>query len=77
MKAHNRIGKKFSFEARLGYAVAGAALLVLPTVVVYSEGGAGVTASLAITALFGISYLIAAVFGGKIRGDGAGSRAPR
>jgi VIT1/CCC1 family predicted Fe2+/Mn2+ transporter len=75
MKALNRIGKKFSSEARVGYAIAGAALLVLPAVVVSSEGSAGVTVPLVVLALFGIGYLTAAVFGGKIRGDGAGSTA--
>lgn len=75
MKALNRIRKKFSSEARVGYAIAGAALLVLPAVVVYSEGVAGVTAWLGVSALFGIGYLTAAVFGGKIRGDGASATA--
>jgi hypothetical protein len=74
MKTPNRIRKKFGPEARAGYAIAGAALLVLPVVVVYHEGGIGVTAGLVLSALFGIGYLTAAVFGGKIPGDGAARR---
>lgn len=77
MKALNRIAKKFGSEARVGYAVAGAALIVLPAVVVSGEGGAGVTVWLVVSALFGIGYLSAAVFAGKILGDGAGSKARR
>jgi VIT1/CCC1 family predicted Fe2+/Mn2+ transporter len=77
MKALNRIGNKFSSEARAGYALAGAALLVLPSVVVFSEGGAGATVWLVVSALFGIGCLTAAVFGGEMGGDGAGATARR
>lgn len=77
MKALKRIGKKFGSEARAGYAVAGAALLVLPAIVVSGEGGAPATVWLVVSALFGIGHLSAAVFGGKILGDGASSAARR
>jgi hypothetical protein len=75
MKSLKHIRNTLSLEARLGYAIAGATLLVLPAVVVYREGNAGVTAGLVLSALFGIGYLIAAVLGGKIGGDRAGSTA--
>jgi len=61
----------------VGYAVTGAALLVLPAIVVSGEGGAAATVWLVVQALFGTGYLSAAVFGGKIHGDGAASTARR
>ena len=67
-----RIRSRFSSTARAGYALAGAALLVLPTMV-YWEGGAGVTAGLALSALFGIGYLITAAVGGGISDDMGGT----
>lgn len=75
MSSLRHIRNTFSLEARVGYAIAGATLLVLPAVVMYREGNAGVTAGLVLSALFGIGYLIAAVLGGKIGRDGAGSAA--
>ncbi len=75
MRSLKHIRSKFSLEARVGYAIAGATLLVLSAVVVYHEGGAGVTAGLVLSALFGIGYLAAAVLGGRIGGDGASSTA--
>jgi hypothetical protein len=68
-----RIRSRFSSTARAGYALAGAALLVLPTMVVYREGSAGVTTGLALSVLFGIGYLIAAAVGGRISDDLGGT----
>jgi hypothetical protein len=56
---------KFSPTARLGYGVAGAVLLVLPALVAYREGVAGLRPEAMIAALFGIGYLAAAMFGGR------------
>ena len=73
METIRHIRSRFSSTARAGYALAGAALLVLPTMVVYREGSAGVTAGVALSALFGIGYLIAAVEDGAISDDLGGT----
>ena len=67
--------RMFNSAAGVGYAIAGVTLLVLPAFVVYREGGAGVTAALVMSALFGIGFLVAAVLGAKTGGTGAGSTA--
>jgi hypothetical protein len=72
MGAVKRVMSGCSSSARLGHALAGAALLVLPAMVVYREGSAGVTLDLVLPVLFGIGYLIAAAVGAAISEDVGG-----
>jgi hypothetical protein len=73
MGAVKRVTSRFGSSARAGHALAGAVLLVVPTIVVYEEGGAGVTIGLVLSVLFGLGYLIAAAVGGAISDDVGGS----
>lgn len=75
MKLLNHIRNTSRLEARVGYAIAGAALLVLPAVVMCRDGDAAATAGLVASALFGIGYLIGAVLVGRIGGADSGSTA--
>jgi len=49
----------------MGYGVAGAALVVLPALVAYREGIAGLRPEALVAAVFGVVYLAAAVLGGR------------
>lgn len=69
MNAIKRVRSRFGSAARAGHALAGAVLLVLPAIVVYREGTAGVTAGLILSGLFGIAYLVAAAVGAAISDD--------
>ena len=72
MRAVKRVMSRFSSSARAGHALAGAVLLVLPGIVVYREGGAGVTVGLVLSVLFGVGYLIAAAVGRTISDEVGG-----
>jgi hypothetical protein len=72
MSGIRRIRNRFSPTARVGHALAGAVLLVLPALIVYREGGDGVTPGLIISALFGVAYLVAAALGAATRTTSAG-----
>jgi hypothetical protein len=65
MRSMKWINNKFSPTARLGYGIAGAALVVLPALVAYREGIAGLPAEAVVAALFGVGYLMAAALGGE------------
>jgi hypothetical protein len=65
MRSIRRIRNKFNPTARLGYGIAGAALVVLPALVAYREGIAGLRPEAVLAALFGVGYLMAAALGGK------------
>lgn len=65
MRSIKRIRNKLSPAARLGYGIAGVALLVLPALVAYREGIAGLRPEAVFAAVFGIGYLIAAAVSGK------------
>lgn len=66
MRSIKRIRNKLSPTARLGYGIAGAALVVLPALVAYREGIAGLRPEAVVAALFGVGYLLAAALGGKL-----------
>ena len=72
MSGIRRVRSRFSSTARVGYALAGAVLLVLPAIIVYREGGNGVTPGLILSALFGVAYLVAAALGAAIHDDVGG-----
>jgi hypothetical protein len=72
MNAIKQVRSRFSSAARVGHALAGAVLLVLPAIVVYREGSAGVKAGLILSGLFGIAYLVAAAAGRAISDDVGG-----
>ena len=62
---YKRIRNKLSPTARLGYGIAGATLVALPTLVAYREGIAGLRPEAVFAALFGVGYLMAAALSGK------------
>lgn len=66
MRSIKWIRNKLSPTARLGYGIAGAVLVVLPALVAYREGIAGLRPEAVVAALFGVGYLMAAALGGRV-----------
>lgn len=65
MKSSERMRNRLGPTGRMGYGVAGAALVVLPVLVAYREGIAGLRPEALVAAVFGVVYLAAAVLGGR------------
>jgi hypothetical protein len=77
MRSIKRLRSKLNAMARLGYSIAGAALIALPALVAYREGVGGMRPEAVLAALFGIAYLIVATLGRKIGGGEDGPSAWR